>query len=180
MRPASPSATVTNVAGPRLTRRPRLLATVAAILVAGGVAAGLVLAFGNSSSQAAPTKTEYFRRVAKICGVYGPKLDQITPPQDVTIPGEVVTSLSRAIPLIAAETKAVRALRLPHELAGEIRQWLSLKGRTLSALEDALREAKMPDIAGTAAAYIHFEQLARETSVAGHAIGFPGICSSAG
>src|SRR5581483_5416867 len=117
-----------------MTRRARLLASLAAILVAGGVAAVLVLAFGNSSSQAAPTKAVYFRRVAKICGVYGPKLDQVTPPQDVTIPGEVVTSLSRAIPIIEA---------------------------------------------GTAAAYIHFEQLARQTSRAGHEVGFPSICSSA-
>jgi hypothetical protein len=162
-----------------MTRRTRLLASLAAIVVAGGVAAVLVLAFGNSSSQAAPTKAEYFRSVAKICGVYGPKLDQITPPQDVTIPGEVVTSLSRAIPIIEAETKAVRALALPHELAGRIRSWLALKDRTLAALKDALHQAEEPNIAGTAAAYIHFEQLARQTSKAGHEVGFPSICSSA-
>ena len=163
-----------------MTRRTRLLAPLAAILIAGGVAAGLVLAFGNSSSQAAPTKAEYFRSVARICGVYGPKLDQITPPQDVTIPGEVVTALKLAIPVIKAETKAVRALRLPHGIAGKIRRWLQLKDRTLAALQDALHEAEAPDIAGTAAAYIRFEQLARETSKAGHEIGFPGICSSSG
>jgi hypothetical protein len=162
-----------------MTRRTRLLASLAAILMAGGVAAGLVLAFGNSSSQAAPTQAEYFARVAKICGVYGPKLDQITPPQDVTIPGEVVTALTRVIPLIEAETKAVRALRLPDKIAGKIRDWLKLKDRTLAALKETLREAKAPSIAGTAAAYIQFEKLARETSKAGHEIGFPSICSSA-
>ena len=155
-----------------------LLAWLGATALAGGAASGIVLAF-SGSSQAAPTKAEYFGSVAKICGVYGPKLDQITPPQDVTIPGEVVTSLSRVIPLIDAETKAVRALRPPRGLAGRIRNWLGLKDRTLAALEDALREAKAPNIAGTAAAYIHFEQLARETSTAGHEIGFPSICSSA-
>jgi len=163
-----------------MTRRPRLLTSLAAILAAGGVAAGLVLAFANSSSKAAPTKAEYFGRVSTICGFYGPKLDQITPPQDVTLPGEVVTALSRVIPLIEAETKAVRALPLPHELAGKIRHWLALKSRTLAALKDALREAKAPNIAGTAIAYIHFEQLARVTSKAGNEIGFPSICSKAG
>jgi hypothetical protein len=162
-----------------VTRRARLVASVAAILVAGGVAAGVLLAFGNSSSQAAPTEAEYFAKVAKICAAYGPKLDQITPPQDVTIPGEVVTSLTRVIPLIEGETNAVRALPLPHELAGKIRHWLNLKDRTLAALEDALRQAKAPNIAGTAVAYIHFERIARATSRAGHEIGFPSICSSA-
>jgi hypothetical protein len=161
-----------------MTRRARFLATLAAVLVAGGLAAGLVLALGNSSLQAAPTKAAYFRSVARICGVYGPKLDQITPPQDVTIPGEVVSSLSRAIPVIEAETNAVRRLRLPSELAGEIEHWLALKDRTLAALKDALHQAEEPNIAGTAAAYIHFEQLARETSRAGHEIGFPAICST--
>jgi len=160
-----------------VTRR-RLLAGLGATAVAGAAAAGIVLA-SSGSSQAAPTKAEYFGRVARICGVYGPKLDQITPLQDVTIPGEVVTSLSRAIPVIGAETKAMRALRPPRDLAGRIRHWLGLKDRTLAALEDALREARAPNIAGTATAYIHFEELARETSKAGHEIGFPSICSSA-
>ncbi len=163
-----------------MTRRARFLVSLAAILVAGGLAAGLVLAFGNSSSQAAPTRAAYFRSVAKVCGVYGPKLDQITPPQDVTLPGEVVTSLSRAIPVIEAETKAVRSLRLPRRIDGEIKHWLALKDRTLAALKDALHQAQEPNIAGTAAAYIHFEQLARETSKVGHEIGFPSICSTSG
>lgn len=162
-----------------MTRRVRLLVLSAAVLLAGGVAAGALLAFDNGSSQAAPTAAEYFGRVAKICAAYGPRLDQITPPQDVTIPGEVVTSLARVIPLLEAETDEVRALRLPHELAGKLRRWLGLKDSTLVALKDALHEARAPDIAGTAVAYIHFEQLARKTSRAGHEIGFPSVCSSA-
>lgn len=162
-----------------MSRRAQVVAAVAAVAIAAATAGGIVLALSDTSA-AAPTKAEYFGKVAKICGFYGPKLDQITPPQDVTIPGEVVTSLTRVIPVIEAETKAVHALPLPHELAGKIRQWMALKDRTLAALEDALREAEAPNIAGTAVAYLHFEQLARETSKAGHEIGFPNICSSAG
>ena len=160
-----------------MKRRTHLLAGGCALAV-GGLAVGLVLAFGNSSSQAAPSKAEYFARVAKICGVYGPKLDQIPPPNDVTIPGEVVTPLSRAIPLIRAETKEVQALVPPRELADKIRRWLELKARVIAALDDTLAKAEAPDIAGTAVAYIRFEKLARETSRAGAAIGFPGVCSS--
>jgi len=160
-----------------VTRRAQIVVGVVALAIAAGVAGGILLAFSGTSA-AAPTKAEYFGNVAKICRSYGPKLDAVTPPQDVTIPGEVVTSLSRIIPVIRAETKAVRALPLPQKLAGEIRHWLALKDRTLAALEDALHQAEAPNIAGTAVAYIHFEQLARQTSKAGHEIGFPSICSS--
>jgi len=96
-----------------MSRRAQIVAAVAVLAIAAGTAGGVVLALSDTS-EAAPTKAEYFGKVAKICGFYGPKLDQITPPQDVTIPGEVVTSLTRVIPVIQAETKAVRALTLPH------------------------------------------------------------------
>jgi hypothetical protein len=48
-------------------------------LVAAAVAAGVVLV-SSGSSEAAPTKSQYFARVAAICRTYGPKLDKISPP----------------------------------------------------------------------------------------------------
>jgi hypothetical protein len=161
-----------------VTRRTQALASGTAIVVAGIVAAVVVLVF-SSSSQAAPTKAEYFARVAQICAVYGPKLDAIAPPPDVSIPGEVVTPLKKVIPLLRAETAEVRALRLPPELSGQIRRWLALKDRVLAKLEQALHAAETPDISGTAVKYIAFLSLARRTASLGHAIGFPSICSAA-
>jgi hypothetical protein len=155
----------------------RLAAGCGALVVAGGVAAGVVLGFSDSSS-ADPTKADYFARVSKICGVYGPKLDRIAPPSDVTIPGEVVTPLRRVIPLIRAETREVRALRPPAELAGPIDHWLALKARAIGSLEQALRQAEAPNIPGTAVAYLDFLKQARAASAAGAKIGFPRICSS--
>jgi hypothetical protein len=161
-----------------VTRRTQALASAGAILVAGGVAAVIVLVF-SGSSQAAPTKAEYFAQVAQICEVYGPKLDAIAPPPDVSIPGEVVTPLKKVIPLLRAETAEVRALRLPPELTAQVQRWLALKDRVVGKLEQALKAAEAPDIAGTAVKYLEFLALARKTAAAGHAIGFPGVCSTA-
>jgi hypothetical protein len=147
------------------------------VVVVGGVAAGIVLGLSNNS-EAAPTKAAYFARVAKICSVYGPKLDRITPPTDVTIPGEVVTPLRRVIPVIRAETTEVRALRPPTELAARIEQWLALKARVIATLEHTLQAAEAPDIPATAVAYLRFLKQARAASIAGSKIGFPPICSS--
>ncbi len=161
-----------------MTRRTQALASAGAILVAGVVAAVVVLVF-SGSSQAAPTKAEYFAQVAKICRAYGPKLDAIAPPPDVSIPGEVVTPLKKVIPLLRAENAQVRALRLPTELSAQVRRWLVVKDRVLAKLEQALHAAEEPDISGTAVKYLQFLALARRAAALGHAIGFPGICSAA-
>ena len=146
-----------------------------AVAAAGAVA--VVLGF-SGNSDAAPTSAQYFARVARICDVYGPRLDRIAPPSDVTIPGEVVTPLRRVIPLLRAETAEVRALRPPKELAAAIERWLALKAAVIDTLEQALRAAEAPDIPATAVAYLRFLKQADAASKAGARIGFPTICSS--
>ena len=146
--------------------------------VACAAALTVVLVFSGSSN-AAPTKAQYFARVARICGVYGPKLDRIAPPSDVTIPGEVATPLRRVIPLLRAETAEVRALRPPTELAVRVDRWLALKAAVLDTLEQTLRAAEAPDIPATAVAYLRFLKQANAASRAGASIGFPAICSAA-
>ncbi len=161
-----------------MRRRKQALASAGAIVLAGGLAAGIVLAF-SGNSRAAPTKAAYFARVAGICQVYGPKLDAIAPPPDVSIPGEVVTPLKKVIPLLRAENTEMRALQPPDVLAAQVRQWLALKDRVVAKLEQTLHAAELPDISKTAYRYLEFLALARRTASAGHEIGFPNICSSA-
>ncbi len=160
-----------------MKRRRQVAIGLGAAVVAGSVATGILLGF-SGNSDAAPTKAEYFARVARICGVYGPQLDQIAPPTDVTIPGEVATPLRRVIPLVQAETNEVGALRPPTELSARIEQWLALKARVMAALEQTLHAAEAPDIPATAVAYLRFMKEARAASAAGARIGFPKICSS--
>lgn len=160
-----------------MTARRQLLLAGLALVVAGGVATGFVLAF-TGSSDAASTRARYFADVARICGVYGPRLDEIAPPPDVTIPGEVATPLKRVIPILAAETAEVRALRPPRELADRIARWLALKRRVLETLKRALAAAEAPNIPLTASQYLRFLVLGRQTARLGGQIGFPSICSA--
>ena len=141
-------------------------------VVAGGTAAAIVLAFG-SPAQAAPTRAEYLAQVAAICRVYGPKLDQVPPPGDIAIPGEIVGSVEKALPLLVAESDAVRALRSPTELRAKLKRWHELNDRSLDSLRQALKLAREPDLSGMGVAYIGFMKAGAEAERVGKSIGFP-------
>ena len=64
----------------------------ACLLLACGIAAGVVLTFSGTSAAAPPTKKVYFARVAAICRAYGPKLDHIVPP-DIAEPANVIEAM---------------------------------------------------------------------------------------
>ena len=149
----------------------------ACLLVAGAIATGIVLAF-TDSSKAAPTKAEYFARVAAICSFYGPKLDRISPPRDIAIPGEVAGPVRLALPLIVAETREVRALRPPKELARQVEQWLVLKDRAITTLKRTLREALIPDIRQMGPDWLLFVTQIEAAARAGGKVGFPKVCSA--
>ena len=155
----------------------RVLFWTACVVVAGGITAGIVLAFSGSSS-AAPTKAEYFARVAAVCRVYGPQLDKIDPPHDIAIPGEVAGPVSVALPLVAAETRELRALRPPQELAAEVDRWLALKERAITTLKRTLREALIPDVRQMGPDWLRFVAEQTRAAEAGAKIGFPKVCSA--
>jgi hypothetical protein len=157
--------------------RGRILFPVLCLLAAGGIAAGIVLAF-SGSSQAAPTKAQYFARVAAICRVYGPQLDKIGPPQDIAIPGEVAGPISLALPLVVAETREVRALRPPEELAERVERWLALKDRAIETMRRTLREALIPDVRRMGPDWLRFVDENEAAAKAGAEIGFPAVCSA--
>ena len=155
-------------------RRNQLLAA-ACLLIAGGVAAVVILAFSESST-AAPSKAEYFARVAAICRLYGPQLDKIDPPHDIAIPGEVVGPVQVVLPLIVAQTRDLHGLRSPKELAGKIEHWLALKDRAIETLKRTLREGLLPDVRLMGPDWLLF---IKQNGAAGRAaakIGFPQVC----
>jgi hypothetical protein len=152
-------------------RRWYLLVGAGCALVVIAVVAGLVLAF-SGTSQAAPTPAEYFARVAAICRVYGPKLDNV-PPADIAEPGNVIESVSRALPLIKAETGAVRALKQPKSLHTQLAQWFELHDRSIARLEAALRAARKQDLRALIVAYGQFILQGPKTERLGAAIGIP-------
>ena len=149
----------------------RLGAVCAAVSAA--VAVAVVLVFSSGTSQAAPTKSQYFARVAAICRFYGPKLDKIPPPIDVTIPSEITESVRKVEPILRAEAEAMRRLEPPRELRAKLAQWNELNQRSIAKLGEALRAAEKIDLRGIQVAYVEFVVTGAKAQKLGHAIGFP-------
>jgi hypothetical protein len=137
------------------------------------IAVVIVVLAGSGTSKAAPTKSEYFARVAAICRLYGPKLDKIPPPIDVTIPSEITESVKKVEPVLRAEAEAVRKLEAPKELRAELARWNDLNQQSIAKLGDALRAAEKTDLRGIQVAYVEFVVTGAKAQKLGHAIGFP-------
>ena len=154
-------------------RRPYVLLGLACAAVAVAVAAGIVLAVGTGSSKAAPTKSQYFARVAAICRLYGPKLDKIPPPYDITIPALITRSVRKVEPILRAEAEAMSRLEPPPELRAQLARWNELNRRSIAKLRVALRAAKKTDLRGIQVAYVEFVVTGAKAQKIGHTIGFP-------
>lgn len=144
----------------------------ACVAIAAVIAAVIVLAV-SGTSQAAPTKSEYFARVAAICRLYGPKLDKIPPPIDVTIPSEITESVKKVEPVLRAEAQAMRRLKPPRELKAKLARWNELNQQSIAKLGEALRAAEKVDLRGIQVAYVSFVVTGAKAQKLGHEIGFP-------
>jgi hypothetical protein len=154
-------------------RRSYLRVGAACLALSAAIAVAIVLAFTSGTSEAAPTKSEYFARVAAICRLYGPKLDKIPPPIDVTIPSEITESVRKVAPVLRAEAAAVRRLKPPRELRAQLARWNELNERSIAKLGEALRAAEKTDLRGIQVAYVEFVVTGAKAQKLGHAIGFP-------
>jgi hypothetical protein len=155
----------------RTLRGRRALLGTACAIVGAGVAAVFVLFF-SPSSRAEPTKAQYIARVAEICRVYGPRLDMIRPP-DVAEPANVIDAVERALPLITAQEREVKALDAPLALRPELARWFRLQDGRIGMLERALRGARRQDFRALSVAYVDFILAGPETARLGSAIGIP-------
>ncbi len=124
-----------------MTRRSTLIAG-AVLLVAGGTAAGVVLAFGDGAGS--PTPEQYLARAVAVCASYARKLDRITPP-DPTSTSEVAASVGRALPILRAQAEAVRRIRAPRELQARVDAFFRRTDRSLAALAAELAAARRHD-----------------------------------
>jgi hypothetical protein len=155
------------------TNRRWYLGLGAACAALAAAVAALVLVFATESSRAAPTKAEYFARIAAICRLYGPKLDKIPPPYDITIPALITRSVRKVEPILRAEAEAVRRLDPPRELRAQLARWNELNRRSVAKLGEALRAAKRTDLRGIQVAYVEFVVTGAKAQKLGKAIGFP-------
>src|SRR5581483_10512403 len=154
-------------------RRSYVRLGAACVALAGAIAAAIALAFTSGASQAAPTKSQYFARVAAICRLYGPKLAKVPPPIDITIPSEITESVRKVEPVLRAEAEAVRRLQAPRELRAQLARWNELNKLSIAKLGEALRAAERTDLRGIQVAYVEFVVTGAKAQKLGHAIGFP-------
>lgn len=156
-----------------MTRRWYAFVGAACTLVAGGIAAGVILAFSGSSAAAAPTKKQYFAKIAAICRIYGPKLDKIPPPIDLSIPSELSGAAAKALPVLRAEADAVRRLTPPRELRAKLIRWIKLNDLSISQLARTLPAARQQNLRAVQIAYVQFVVTGAKAQHLGRSIGFP-------
>jgi hypothetical protein len=153
-------------------RRSKIFVGLGCAGLAAAVAGGVVLLAGGAAA-APPTKAQYLARVAAVCRIYGPKLDKVPPPGDIGIPGEVLTSVTKAFPILKAERDAVHALRSPRALAAKIARWKKLDDEALGHLAVALKAARVPDLSTMGVAYVEYLKAGVQAEKIGKTIGFP-------
>ena len=152
-------------------RRRRTIVAIAAAAVTAGVVAAVVVVT-SASSHAETTRAQYLAAVAAVCRVYGPKLDEIRPP-DVAEPANVIDAVDRVLPLVEAQFRRVKALEPPDELRGRVKRWLTLQQRRLAILEKTQAAGRRQDFRTMSVAYVDFLLAGRETGSLGKAIGIP-------
>ena len=153
-----------------MRRRRAILGTTLVAVTAAAVAA--VVLVKTASSHAEPTRAQYLAGVAAVCRVYGPRLDQIRPP-DVAEPANVIVAVDRVLPLVQAQLRRVKALEPPSELRTRVERWLALQQRRLGILERAQAAGRRQDFRTMSVAYVDFLLAGRETGRLGKAIGIP-------
>jgi hypothetical protein len=122
--------------------RAQLLLGAGLALLAGGAAAGLVLAFNGGGSSLTPAR--YLARADAACRRYARELDRIAPP-DPGSTTDVAASVSRALPVLQEQADAVRSIDPPRELEQRVRRFFLLTDRSLAALSTVLEAAERND-----------------------------------
>lgn len=156
-----------------MARRRWFLTLGSGCAVIAGVVVAVVLLVFSGSSQAAPTKAQYFGKIAAICRVYGPQLNKVPPPTDIAIPGVVVTSVSKALPILTKMTARLHEVRPPAELESKVARWLTLDDKALVSLKESLKLAREPYLSRMGVAYIGFLKNSQAAKHLGAQIGFP-------
>lgn len=136
------------------------------------VASTLVAFLVGCGGSSEPTKAQYLRRVSAVCDRYGRQLDQIPPPADIASPGDLADSVGRALPILRAEVRRIRALPAPHELQYQLGRFFALTDTSLAGLTEALRGARERDFGKMGHGEIRFARARDAAKALGATIGF--------
>ena len=128
-----------------MSRRSYAFVIGGSLVVAAGLATGIALAFGGGGRHEL-TAAEYRARVAVACDRYGRQLDRIPPPTDLAVPGEVTSSIERALPVLKELSAAIRAIPPPGQLRARADRLSGLRVRSIASLEEALAAGRKRDL----------------------------------
>lgn len=152
-----------------MRRRATLAASLAAIAgVAGTV---VVVAFGSQAREG-PSHRAYVADVNAICEEYGQRLDRIPPPGDLSSPGAVVESLERALPVLRAQARTIRALPRPRADEQRLARFFRLTDRSLVELQAALDAALARALYPMATALTRFGERRDRAKAVARSLGF--------
>ena len=111
--------------------------------------------------------------MAAICRFYGPKLDKIEPPADISVPSEIITSVTKVLPLLRAESDEVGRLEPPTWAPGETRALDPAQRQLPPELAVALRAGRQKNSQAVGTAYVKYVIAGVKAQRLGRQIGFP-------
>ena len=117
---------------------------LAAAAVAAGIGSWLALRDGDGRRD--PTPRTYLEQVSSICRGFARLLAQVPGPSDLAAYGEVVSSLSKALPLMRAQSAAMESVRAPGTLEPRLKLLFALSHASIGDLTEALAAARRRDL----------------------------------
>jgi hypothetical protein len=151
-------------------RRAPALAALGLVLVAGGVAAGLVLALGGGDDEK-DERAAYLAEIATICRTYERRLARVPVPS-AAAPGEIVEAIGQALPLLEERAEKARSVDPPSALGARVARFFELTERTIERLEAARAAARKRDVVATQEAMAGFLEAREAARAESERIGF--------
>lgn len=118
-----------------------------AVIAVAGIAAGAWLGFHHDGRHAR-TRSAYLAQVSARCRAYTRRISRIGAPSDVTAYGDVVSAVSKVVPLLERQLAAMEAVDPPSDLRPGLDRLFALDRRSIAALEAALAAARRRDAGG--------------------------------
>jgi hypothetical protein len=122
-------------------------------------AAALAVWLGVGGSAAEPARKAYLTHVSAVCQTYARRLERVPAPSDPAAYGDVIASLRRAVPLLRAQERAMRAVQAPSSLQLTVGRLLALDRSSITALDSALAAARLRNAGGVAKGLVRFSSL---------------------
>ena len=122
-------------------------------------AAALAVWAGVGGSAAEPSRKAYLTHVSAVCRTYARRLERVPAPSDPTAYGNVVSSLERAVPLLRAQERAMRAIEAPTTLRPTVGRLFAIDRSSIAALRSALAAARRRDAGGVAKGLTRFASI---------------------